>query len=116
MNAVMKCLEMTEQLVDAARNAWDDNREGPIGEIENLLEERERLLPAIKPPFTSEEMAAGRRLIELNSQLDCLLSDRKKEIQIDMRQTSRTAASAHRYANPYESVQQIDGIFYDKRK
>lgn len=115
MNAVQKCLFITRDLISEIKNMDQAKREETIDRIEDLLAQREELLPAITPPFTMQDEAAGMELLKLNKELAFLLEDLNKNIIRDLNAIELKKTSAARYTNPYTKVQN-DGVFYDKRQ
>ncbi|MBD8004651.1 flagellar protein FliT [Bacillus norwichensis] len=115
MSAVQECLAITKGLVDRVNNMGEVKREKIIGQVEEMLAKREELLPKIQPPFSSQERAAGKELLELNKELAFLLKELNKHIIRDLNAVDLKKTSAARYTNPYTKVQ-TDGVFYDKRQ
>ncbi|MFD6439764.1 flagellar protein FliT, partial [Peribacillus sp. NPDC060186] len=92
----------------------EQDRDRKIEKVEVLLEEREKSISEIQPPFSDSEQDLGKKLIELNEKVSQLLEEQKVEIQHDMKQLSVTKESTNKYVNPYQSLS-TDGVFYDKR-
>lgn len=115
MSAVQECLAITKKLVVSLGNIEEAQREETIDQVEDWLAQREELLPAIHPPFSAQEQAAGKELLKLNKELAFLLENLNKNIIRDLNAIDLKKTSAARYTNPYKKVQH-DGIFYDKRQ
>src|SRR5690606_22283941 len=115
MSAVQECLAVTKALVDILKNKSDSSRDEAISQMEKMLAEREELLPEIRPPFSSQDEAAGKELLKLNEELAFLLERLNKNIIRDLNAIELKKTSAARYNNPYTKVQN-DGVFYDKRR
>lgn len=113
MDKLQSYLDVTKQLILFLENEQD--RDGKILAIDNLLEERESLLPFIKPPFSLEEKEKGKELVILEGHLKTLLATEKLAIQKDIKEANVKKVSNQKYVNPYKSLQ-TDGAFYDKRK
>ncbi|MBS4178303.1 flagellar protein FliT [Lederbergia citrea] len=116
MSAVEKCIQVTESLLELARISHKNDRDETIGKIDDLLNQRETLLPLIKGPFSTEEKSAGKRLIQLNEELNLHLGKMRMHIQRDINELEHKKTTAERYSNPYAAAEQLDGMFYDKRK
>ncbi|MGE7183726.1 flagellar protein FliT [Peribacillus sp. NPDC006672] len=112
MGAIQNFYEATNQLLSTLEN--DQDRDRKIEKVEALLEEREKSMAGIQPPFSDSEQELGKKLIELNEKVSQLLEEQKVEIQRDIKQLSVKKESSNKYTNPYESLS-IDGMFYDKR-
>ncbi|WP_110928461.1 flagellar protein FliT [Bacillus massiliglaciei] len=89
-------------------------REDRITRITQLIDQREKLLSGIQPPFSAEEKQTGSRLIELNQEVDRLLLLEKKAIQRDINGLNKKKNMSNKYANPYRDLS-VDGAFYDRR-
>lgn len=115
MNAVEKCVEITEEIIELAKST-SANRDEVIRDVERLLDERSEWVSRIKKPFSSEEQINGKKLIALDQEMTSHLKKILMDIQRDMNGLELRKLSAERYANPYAATEQLDGIFYDKRK
>ncbi|MGM0754074.1 MAG: flagellar protein FliT [Bacillota bacterium] len=113
MSSVVRCHTITKQLKEALEHI--ENRESTIETIESLLDKRQILITAIRPPFTEEEQVLGKQMITWSQEIDKELSQLQSSIKRDMNGLSRKRTSVQKYANPYESLQ-YDGMFYDKKK
>ncbi|MET3317737.1 UNVERIFIED_ORG: flagellar protein FliT [Peribacillus simplex] len=112
MGAIQHFYEATNHLLFTLENEQDRDRK--IEKVEALLEEREKLMAGIQPPFSDSEKDLGKKLIELNEKVSQLLEEQKVEIQRDIKQLSLKKESTNKYVNPYQSLS-TDGVFYDKR-
>ncbi len=115
MSAVQECLAITQNLVDRVNNSGESSREKVIGQVEEMLAKREELLPKIRPPFSSQEKAAGKEILELNKKLAFLLQGLNKHIIRDLNAVDLKKTFAAKYTNPYAEVL-TDSVFYDKRQ
>jgi len=116
MSAVEKCVQLTEKLLQLSGSSSENNRDTVIEEIDALLNQREALLPLIKGPFSPEEQILGKKLLQQNKELALHLSEFKMHIQRDINELEHKKTTADRYSNPYAATEQLDGMFYDKRK
>lgn len=115
MSAVQNFYNVTMELITWLLEHPHDERDERIKKIEELMEKREAFMQNIKPPFSPEEQLLGKKLMDLNQQLDKLLLLEKTAIQKNIKDLHKTKESTNKYANPYQSLN-TDGIFYDKRK
>lgn len=113
MNVLSEILNKTEQLISILKT--DIDRDEKLRLIDQLLMEREQLLKELKPPFLNDEKVIGKKINELNNELNKLLNREKMLIQKDINSLNKKRESSAKYANPYE-LMNIDGVFYDKRK
>jgi flagellar protein FliT len=110
---VSQFYKLTTQLIQLLES--EEERDGKITQIESLMDRREQLMNEMIPPYTSEEIKLGQKIIQLNTKLSQLLQAEKKIIQKDIKALQAKKESNTKYVNPYQSFS-TDGIFYDKRK
>jgi len=115
MNAVEKCVEITENIIKITKSN-STNRDEVIEKIEQLLDQRAEWLSKIKKPVSFEEKLAGNKLLLLDKEMTNHLKKVQLDIQKDINGLEQRKISAERYANPYTATEQLDGMFYDKRK
>jgi len=115
MNVVEKCVEITEEIIKLTKSKSID-RDEVISEIESLLDQRAVWLSKIESPFSAEDQLAGKNLIHLDKEMTSQLKKIQMDIQRDMNDLEQRKISAERYTNPYGAAEQLDGMFYDKRK
>ena len=116
MNVLDECLAVTERLIELTQTIDQQQRDEVIVEIEELLSRREELIPLIKGPFSPNEKELVKQLLGYSNQLPIQLGKIRRQIQLDINQLDQKKISAARYTNPYATMQQLDGAFYDKRK
>ncbi|WP_079506691.1 flagellar protein FliT [Mesobacillus jeotgali] len=114
MSAVLQFHQLTIELIHFLENA-DIDRDDKITQTEALLSQREAHMMAIVPPYTSEEMAAGKEINQLNMKLSQLLKVEKASVQKDIKGLQSKKESNTKYVNPYQSLS-TDGMYYDRRK
>ncbi|MBE2906177.1 flagellar protein FliT [Anoxybacillus flavithermus] len=116
MSVVFTLLEATRQLANVLREPVSkEKRDEVIARIEQLLEERERLLAKLPSSLTAEERKMGQEILALNAEIDEKLQQLKQQIQFDLKQTKKTETVVKHYNHPYEPLS-IDGMFYDKKR
>src|SRR3954454_20634881 len=103
MKAIQALQEATDQLIELLQQEELD-RDVRIEKIQSLLDQREELLRIIQPPFTQEEKELGRKLVELDQQVQKLLQKQKRDIQRDLKQLHMKKESNQKYTSPYESM------------
>jgi flagellar protein FliT len=114
MSAVLQFHQLTNELIQLLETA-DLDRDDKITRTEELLNQREALMNAIVPPYTPEEMEAGKEINQLNMKLAQLLKAEKDSVQRDIKGLQSKKESNTKYVNPYQNLS-TDGMFYDKRK
>lgn len=113
MSVVEKVLALTEEMITVASKSG--KRDEIIERLEQLLDEREKLMSMLQGPYSKEEQALGKKFVLRNQQLMELMNNVKLNIQRDLQQLEWKKKSAQQYANPYEATREVDGAFYDKR-
>lgn len=116
MSTIEECLQITVRLIELAQLSEETHRDEAIQEIEDLLEKRSKLLPIIKGPYSSAEMTAGKKLLDLDQELTLQLNRMRLDVRQNINELEQKKTMAARYMNPYAATQQQDGAFYDKRK
>ncbi|MFC7685706.1 hypothetical protein [Ureibacillus sp. GCM10028918] len=106
---------ITEVLLQILESNVSKNREYVIQQIDELLEKREIIKSDILPPFNSDEMIFGQKLLNLEEELADKLNDFAKNISGDLEVNQKRKTSLHAYLNPYNKVFR-DGTFYDAKK
>lgn len=117
MNRLLKVQEVTIQLKELFdQDIHADNREAVIEKLNDLLEQREKDIKQLSPPYTAEENKLGEKLIPLNNEIEKKIQQIYKDLKIEMIQFKKEKKSNRSYSNPYEHVQTNDGMFLDKKK
>lgn len=106
---------ITEQLSAIAGNTKEESRDEMIEAIDQLLDQREQLQSLIKPPFTEQEIAFGKELLQLEETVQKKLSSFSKHIRSDISEAQTKKGHMKSYVNPYSSVAR-DGTFYDTKR
>lgn len=114
MSAVIQFYQLTLELIELLEKSAEE-RETKISQIERLLTQREALMTEIAPPYASNEIEVGKRLLALNEKVAQLLQGEKTHIQKDIKDLQTKKESNAKYANPYQNLS-TDGMFYDKKK
>lgn len=116
MDAVKKLYEVSAELLSLLeKGATSEERDEFIHQIEAYLEDRERIIKTIQPPYTTKQKTVGMELIEVNNKIEHQLAILKNDIQSDLRKLQNNKVSQEKYHDPYQT-DTISGLFYDKRK
>lgn len=105
----------TESLVLTIENVPEDKRDETIERVEKLLDVREQLQKNIQPPFTKEEEAFGKEVIQLEKNFQQQLTDFFKSIREDISVTQSKKSNMTNYVNPYQNIAR-DGSYYDTKQ
>ncbi|GEM_PF-1336495 len=105
----------TDRLLALTFPADSDQREAAIAVIDTVLDERDRLQPAIQAPFTPEEEAFGRELAAAEPKVAAKLEQFTALIRKDLAVSQTKKDGVRNYVNPYSKVAR-DGTFYDTKQ
>jgi flagellar protein FliT len=114
MSAVLQFHQLTNELIQLLVTA-DLDRDDKIARTDELLSQREAFMIEIVPPYTPEEVEAGKEINQMNMKLAQLLKAEKASVQKDIKDLQSKKESNKKYVNPYQNLS-TDGMFYDKRK
>ncbi|CAM3889983.1 flagellar protein FliT [Alkalicoccus chagannorensis] len=93
----------------------DDDRDGYIARVNELLELRQRYLDQGAAPETEMEQKAAREVLEMNKDVQQMLAERQQMIQQDLNKLKKKRQTGRRYENPYAGPSP-DGMFFDSKK
>ena len=105
----------TDLLLVLSKNISEDTRDETIERIEELLDEREKLQLEMVGPFTEEEKAYGKQLVELEADVQLNLAAFTKRIRGDISESQSKKENMKSYVNPYSNVAR-DGTYYDTKQ
>ncbi|MGG1572342.1 hypothetical protein [Fictibacillus sp. NRS-1165] len=115
MGAISVLLEITHNLDGHVKSGLPkEEREPYIERLNELLDQRERLLSEIPVTFTEEEKRMGLTILQLDEMVQPLLDRQLAEIRRDITLMNQKKTSSLQYANPYAAVSG-DGMFFDKK-
>ncbi len=114
MNRLVAFQQVTKELIGLLENT-DIDRDDLVDKVDKLLASRDGLIMEIVPPYTEEEKATGKKLIEVEKKLNQLLTEMKLSIKKDLTELQAKKQGNQKYINPYNNLM-TDGVFYDKRK
>lgn len=115
MGAVKEFFDATVHLIQYLEENAQTEREEKLKQIEKFLDQREKSLQEIKPPFTRNEAELAKQAISLNERLLELLGKEKVAIEGDINRLKKRRKTNKIYINPYASLQGIEGAYYDKK-
>lgn len=111
--AIKDCYKLTELLYHVSKVNPDRLSDNQYEEIQQLLEQREELLPLIKAPFTDTERQLGSKIVEWNSEIDCNIATIKQQLAIKIKNLKKKEQSAQKY-NGYTNAG-AGSYFLDKK-
>ncbi|MEK4023978.1 MULTISPECIES: hypothetical protein [unclassified Sporosarcina] len=107
--------ERSLQLITLTNNVEESKRDEVIVQIEELLDDREKLQPHIAEPFTEEERDAGQELMQLEKEVQMNLARFMKDIRTNISESQAKKENINSYTNPYGKMIQ-DGAYYDTKQ
>ena len=113
-SAILNCFKLTEQLVQLSRIQPSQVTDEQYNEINELLEERQKLLGDLQKPSNEEEKQMVNRLLEDSRELNQNLVGIKKHIQSNIQNLEKKKVSNKQYLG-YNTIG-ADSYFYDKKK
>ncbi|GIN70786.1 hypothetical protein J14TS2_12610 [Bacillus sp. J14TS2] len=116
MDTLQQCLAITEKIIVLAQTTADQQREATIEKIETLLQQRSTFFADLQAPYSDEEQELGKALLARDQEMNTLLKQFLKDIQMDIKTLEQKKKSVSHYANPYAATDSLDGMFYDKRQ
>ncbi|WP_019377748.1 flagellar protein FliT [Virgibacillus halodenitrificans] len=117
MNRLEVLFEQTEQLQDVLNQERNyKNRAEIIEQVNQLIEKRDESLTDIKPPYTKEEELLGKKLVQLNTEIEQLMQEIFTELKAEIQQVKKQKRTNRKYINPYEKVNSSDAMFLDSKK
>ena len=105
----------TDSLLTMSKSTDEDTRDKVIERIEALLDERGKLQLEITAPFTKEEQAFGKSLVELEADVQKGLDLFMKHIRTNISDSQSKKMHMKSYVNPYSNVAR-DGRYYDTKQ
>ena len=104
-----------DSLLMMSKSTDEDTRDKVIERIDALLDERDRLQLEITAPFTDEEQAFGKKLVELEEDVQKGLDSFTKRIRENISESQSKKVHMKNYVNPYGNVVR-DGTYYDTKQ
>lgn len=94
----------------------NQNRETAIEKINDLILQREREIEHVKPPFSSSENELGKKVVQLNKEIEIKLENVFSQLKDEMKQMQKQKKSNRSYINPYGPIKTIDGMYVDSKQ
>ena len=92
------------------------NRESIISEATTLIEERGRMMEELTPPFSEQEKAFGKKIVEINVQIEKKMEILFASLKQDIRKINKQKESNRSYINPYGNIKSTDGMYLDSKQ
>lgn len=105
----------TENLLVLMEEKDEEKRDEIIEKVDQLLTVRDQLQTEMAPPFTKEEEAFGKELIELETVLQTRLKTYTENIRREITVSQSKKSNMKSYVNPYQNIMR-DGAYYDTKQ
>ena len=113
INMINDLYQLTGEIYRLSQTFSDKNREEGIQKLEYLLLKRSDLIEKL-PPKSRDNESMGKKIVEMNKEIDQKLILIRHQIMEDLRLLKVKKKHNNSYVNPYET-KTFDGMFYDKK-
>ena len=113
INMINDLYQLTGEIYRLSQTFSDKNREEGIQKLEYLLLKRSDLIEKL-PPKSRDNESMGKKIVEMNKEIDQKLILIRHQIMVDLRLLKVKKKHNNSYVNPYET-KTFDGMFYDKK-
>lgn len=113
INMINDLYQLTDEIYRLIQTFSDKNREEGIQKLEYLLLKRRDLIEKLPPKSRGNE-SMGKKIVEMNKEIDQKLILIRHQIMVDLRLLKTKKKHNNSYVNPYET-KSFDGMFYDKK-
>lgn len=113
INMINDLYQLTDEIYRLIQTFSDKNREEGIQKLEYLLLKRRDLIEKL-PPKSRDNESIGKKIVEMNKEIDQKLILIRHQIMVDLRLLKAKKKHSNSYVNPYEA-KTFDGMFYDKK-
>lgn len=113
INMINDLYQLTDEIYQLTQTFSDKNREEGIQKLEYLLLKRRDLIEKL-PPKSRDNESMGKKIVEMNKEIDQKLIFIRHRIMEDLRLLKAKKKHNNSYVNPYET-KTFDGMFYDKK-
>ena len=109
--------QITKQLEELLSvQVTSKNRAEVIDQVDELLEQRQKHLIQIYPPYSEQEKQVGKQVVQMNKHINQKMQIIFDALKKDIQQMNHQRKSTNSYTNPYKNVQTIDGMFMDSKQ
>lgn len=117
MSRLNDLLEVTEKIASLLETKYETNDERIviIDRLNELLEERGKLIESIVPPYTEEEKEIGKRVIAHDKKIQESMENLYETIREDLKHLKQKKDSNKTYINPYGKMGTVDGMYLDNK-
>lgn len=117
MNKVQKVYEITESIHQLLFNQDKElEREQLIEQVNELIDQRQKEVDQLAPPYTEDEMKLGQKTIQIDKVINEKLTVLFKNIQEDMKEVQQRKVQTKSYINPYGKLKTTDGMYLDSKQ
>ncbi len=113
----MSVYELTKSMIDLLEQykVTEKDRDQTMKEMDALIQERDQHIGYFKEPYTDEEMAIGKKIIQMNERLELEMGRLFVEIKSDMKKVKQNKELNYSYIRPYGNIKTTDGMYVDDK-
>ena len=117
MNRVMSVYELTKSMISLLEQykVTKKDRDQTMKEMDALIQQRDQHIAHFKEPYTEEEMAIGKKIIQMNERLELEMGRLFAEIKSDMKKVKQNKELNYSYIKPYGNIKTTDGMYVDDK-
>jgi len=117
MSQVQELHDVTSKLYNLVQQSPNfDERDEFLEQIHGLLDKREELMNQVEGPYSDDEKRLGKEVIHMNETIEIEVQRLMKQIKLDMARAKKQKNSNQKYTNPYQNLNNFDGMFLDQKK
>lgn len=113
----MSVYELTKSMIDLLEQykVTEKDRDQTMKEMDALIQQRDQHIAYFKEPYTDEEMAIGKKIIQMNERLEQEMGRLFAEIKSDMKKVKQNKELNYSYIKPYGNIKTTDGMYVDDK-
>lgn len=117
MDAIDRLFSCSETLLNVLQHE-NDNRDGKVQHVLQLIDEREKIIEEIKKKngYQLKNHPKARKFVEMENKIQKEMHRLYEEIRSDLKKWTEKKKLQKMYINLFEQVEISDGRFYDKKQ
>lgn len=116
MDALQHLYKITKQMSHLFRQKiTSENRDQMMMEMNQLLDEREKVFKQLQPPYTASDRKMGQKILRLNEEVEKKMQKVFHELRNELQIVKKHKKSNQSYLNPFKDTQNVDGVLLDRK-
>lgn len=117
MNKVQKVYDITASIYQLLYEQDKEmEREQLIEKVNELIDQRQKEVDQLAPPYSDAEMKLGQKTIQFDEAINKKMSALFKNIQQDIKEVQQRKVQNKSYINPYGKLKTTDGMYLDSKQ